>query len=252
MNIVILGSGNVAASLGRKFLTAQHQILQVYGRNTVTGNLLAKEWGTEYCNNLKQINRNADIYILAIADNAIEEITKNLQLPGKLIAHTAAAVPMDVLKTVSERYGVIYPLQSLRKEVVTTDIPFYIEAVNNASLQILKELAQSISTLPVLIADYKTRIKLHIAAVMVNNFTNHIFVMAENFCNKENIDFKMLLPLIQNTANRVATTSPSLLQTGPAVRGDVNSITIHEEMLEQYPAMLKLYKCISDSIRQCN
>lgn len=249
MDIVIIGSGNVASVLGRKLVAAGHRIVQVLSRNSTAASELAYEWNTESANYSSLINKEADVYIIAVADSAIPEVAKDLQLGDKIVVHTAASVQMDVLKNASINYGVLYPLQSLRKEQTPIpEIPIYIEAVNNTTKQVLEALATSIYKGKTLVADLDKREKLHVAAVLVNNFTNHIFSLAEDYCLKENIEFKELLPLIHNTFNRLSTASPSIMQTGPAIRGDMTTIHKHVQILENYPQLLKLYQFLTDSI----
>lgn len=249
MNIVIIGSGNVAAVLGRKFVAAGHHIMQVLSRNAAAASELAYEWNTESANYSSLINKDADVYIVAVADSAIDDVVWDLRLGDKVVAHTAAAVKMDVLKEVTTNYGVFYPLQSLRKEQEPIpEVPVYIEAVNDRTRQVLYALAQSVYKGPHLTADYDKRVKLHIAAVLVNNFTNHIFSLAEDYCRKEGIDFAVLLPLIDNTFNRLHQTSPAAMQTGPAARGDMETVQQHMQLLSEYPQLLKLYKFLTESI----
>src|SRR5690349_6915651 len=116
MDIVIIGSGNVAAVLGRKFKAAGHHILQVIGRNAKAASELAYEWETKSANYLSLVNKHAEVYIIAVADDAINSVAAELKLKDKVVAHTAGSVSKDVLKNVSDHYGVFYPLQSLRKE----------------------------------------------------------------------------------------------------------------------------------------
>ena len=249
MDIVIIGSGNVAAVLGRKFVAAGHQILQILSRNAAAASELAYEWNTESANYRSLINKDADVYIVAVADDAIEDIVKDLYLPGKVVAHTAAAVKMDILKKVTKNYGVFYPLQSLRKEQgQVPEIPIYIEAATETAQTVLNKLARSVYSKAGLTADLDKRTKLHVAAVLVNNFTNYIFSLAENYCKKEEIDFAELLPLIENTFSRLHENAPADLQTGPAVRGDLETIHKHLILLEKYPQLSKLYQFLTESI----
>src|SRR6188474_1572921 len=129
MKIVIIGSGNVAAVLGRKFKSAGHEILQVLSRNAREASRLAYEWDTESANYISLLNRDADVYIIAVNDDSIEKVAADIKLPGKVVAHTAASVSKDVLKNVTDHYGVFYPIQSLRKEMTTLPaIPLYVKA----------------------------------------------------------------------------------------------------------------------------
>jgi predicted short-subunit dehydrogenase-like oxidoreductase (DUF2520 family) len=253
MDIVIIGSGNVAAVLGRKFKAAGHNILQVVGRNASAASALAYEWDTESANYMTLLNKNADVYIIAVSDDAIEKVITELELPGKVVAHTAAAVSKDILKEVTEHYGVFYPLQSLRKEADNLpDIPVFFEGNDEVAQKKLEVLASSISSQTSTNTGDEYRLKLHVAAVFVSNFTNHLYMLAESYCKKEGLDFRQLLPLLEETAQRVKNNSPSQLQTGPAIRHDKETIQKHLELLNEYPRLKNIYILLSESIQQSN
>jgi len=251
MDIVIIGSGNVATVLGKKIKAAGHNIVQVVGRNSTTASALAYELNTESTNYMTLLNRNADIYIIAVSDAAIEKVISDLQLPGKVIVHTAAAVSKDVLQNVSPHYGVFYPLQSLRKEMPELpDVPVYFDASDDVAKSKLDALARSISVQVTEGAGQEERIKLHVAAVVVSNFVNHLYVLAEEYCKKEGIPFKQLIPLIEETADRVKTISPKDSQTGPAIRRDQETIHKHLEILQSHPHLKNIYVLLTESIQQ--
>lgn len=251
MDIVIIGSGNVAAVLGRKLKAAGHTILQILSRNATAASELAYEWDSESANYASVINQNADVYLIAVSDNAIESIAHDLKLPGKIVAHTAAAVSKDVLKNISDNYGIFYPFQSLRKEMPNLpDIPFYIDGSNSFTKNKLEELAHSISDRPPVNADDEQRMKLHICAVLVSNFVNHLYVLAEKYCEKEGIDFAQLLPLIEETALRLSEVSPKEAQTGPAIRHDEETIQKHLQLLNGNPSLQHIYRLLTESIQQ--
>jgi predicted short-subunit dehydrogenase-like oxidoreductase (DUF2520 family) len=251
MDIVIIGSGNVAAVLGRKFKAAGHNILQIYSRNNVAASALAYEFDTESTNYKTLINKNAEVYIIAVADDAINDVVTELRLPGKVVAHTAASVPKEILKTVTEHYGVFYPLQSLRKEMAELpDIPVFFDGSDDIAKLKLEQLAHSIAKVKVVLANDADRMKLHVAAVVVSNFTNHLYVLAEEYCRQEGLDFKQLLPLIEETALRIKNTSPKLAQTGPAIRHDKETIQKHIDVLKNHPQLKNLYVLLTESIQQ--
>jgi predicted short-subunit dehydrogenase-like oxidoreductase (DUF2520 family) len=251
MNIVIIGSGNVAAVLGRKFKAAGHTISQIYSRNNVAASALAYEFDTESTNYKSMINKTADVYLIAVADDAINDVVTELRLPGKVVAHTAASVPKEILKTVTDHYGVFYPLQSLRKEMTDLpDIPIFFDGSDDIAKMKLENLAHSIAKVKVVQANDNDRLKLHVAAVVVSNFTNHLYVLAEEYCLKEGLDFKQLLPLIEETALRIKNTSPKLAQTGPAIRHDKETIQKHIELLKNHPQLKHLYVLLTESIQQ--
>ncbi|MDP4263140.1 MAG: DUF2520 domain-containing protein [Bacteroidota bacterium] len=252
MDIVIIGSGNVASVLGRKFKTGGHRILQVVSRNASAASKLAYEWDTESTNYISLINKNAEVYIIAVADDAIGDIASELAIPAKkIVAHTAAAVSKDILRKVSSHYGVFYPLQSLRKEMtLLPDIPIFFDGNDEKTTKTLEQLAHSIAREKVLRADDDSRLKLHVAAVIVSNFTNHLYSLAEEYCRKEGLDFKQLLPLIEETALRIKDISPQQAQTGPAIRHDKETLEKHLQLLKNYPQLKNIYLLLTESIQQ--
>lgn len=247
MDIVIIGTGNTATVLGRKLKGVGHNIVQVYGRNAKAASDLAYELDTESTNYWAVVNRTADIYLLAVSDIAVEEIVKELQLPNKTIVHTAASVSKNVLNK-SQHYGVFYPLQSLKKEsAYLPDTPIIIDASDKQTLDLLENLANTITN-NVVKANDEERMKLHLAAVFSNNFVNYLYSLAEEYCRVEGINFKLLVPLIQETALRIQTINPLEAQTGPAFRHDAGTIQKHEELLKNHPELKKFYLLFTESI----
>jgi predicted short-subunit dehydrogenase-like oxidoreductase (DUF2520 family) len=248
MNIVIIGTGNTATILGKKLRQAGHEILQVFGRDSIAASELAYALNTESTNYWNVVNRNADVYVLAVSDIAIEEVIRELQLPRKTVVHTAASVPLNVLSSAGSSYGVFYPLQSLKKETgYLPEIPVIIDASNEETFGLLEKLADSISAHVVRAGD-EQRKKIHLAAVFCNNFVNHLYALTEQYCIKEKIDFTLLHPLIEETALRVKDLSPSKAQTGPAVRHDQSTLDRHRELLEAHPQLKEFYELFTRSI----
>ncbi|HEX2606893.1 MAG TPA: DUF2520 domain-containing protein [Flavisolibacter sp.] len=250
MEIVIIGTGNTASVLGRKLKAAGHRIVQVYGRDSAAASELAYDLNTESTNYWNVVNREADIYVLAVSDIAIEEVIKELQLPDKTIVHTAAAVSKNIFEKQALHYGVFYPLQSLKKGIIMDrEIPILIDASDETTLQELEKLAHTISD-TVYEADDEQRLKLHMAAVFCNNFVNHIYFLMQQYCRREGLDFTLLQPLIRETAERIEFMSPAESQTGPALRKDRPTIQKHLELLTDYPQLKEIYQLMSESIIQ--
>jgi predicted short-subunit dehydrogenase-like oxidoreductase (DUF2520 family) len=251
MDIVLIGSGNVAAVLGRKFWRAGHHILQIYSRNASAASALAYEWDTESTNYKTMVNPDADVYIIAVNDDSIADVADNLRLPGKVVAHTAASVSKDVLKSITTHYGVFYPLQSLRKEMPQLpQVPVFVDGSDEKAKRTLEELARSISGTDLTVAGDDDRLKLHVAAVVVSNFVNHLYALAEDYCRKEGLDFKLLLPLIEETALSKKHISAAEAQTGPALRQDKETIQKHLELLNTHPQLKHIYLLMTESIQQ--
>lgn len=250
MRIVLIGSGNVSTVLGRKMIRAKHQVVQVYSRDKTHADALAGELAASSVSTPAEIDQTAGIYVIAVSDDELIHVQNWLTLKQGLVVHTAGSVSKEVLKEVSPDYGVLYPLQSLRKEMETIpEIPFLIDANNEGNKKILMQFAESISD-DVRIAEDEERFKLHLAAVITANFSNHLYALAADYCKKESVDFMMLLPLISEVAGRINNNSPSDLQTGPAVRNDVVTILKHRGMLKEYPALMELYDVFTKSIRE--
>lgn len=248
MNITIIGSGNVATVLGRLLAGSGYRISQVLSRNMQHARALASELSADAISSVDELSPGSEIYIVAVTDDYLREISSWLKLNGQLVVHTAGSVELEVLKKTSSNYGVFYPLQSLRKELDTIPgIPLLIDANTEQGKSKLFSLAHSISDI-VWNANDEERKKLHLAAVMTNNFSNHLYALAEEFCKKEGVEFGMLYPLLSETVRRLKDDSPQNLQTGPAARNDIQTIEKQRDMLDAYPRLQKLYDFFTKSI----
>lgn len=251
MDIVLLGSGNVATQLGKALVRAGHRIKQVYSRTETHARTLAEALGTGSTTDSAAIDAQADVYILAVKDDAIATVAA--QLPPALsgvVVHTAGSVAMDVLAAHASAYGVLYPLQtfSKTKDVGFSTVPIAVEASDETVQVKLEALAADLSK-RVFRCDSTQRLSLHTAAVFACNFTNHFYAIAADILNGHRLDFDLLRPLILETAQKVMEHSPKDVQTGPAVRNDVSTMEKHLALLETDPALAQLYRLISARIR---
>jgi predicted short-subunit dehydrogenase-like oxidoreductase (DUF2520 family) len=250
MNVVILGSGNVATVFGLLIKNAGHSILEVVSRHIEHAQILADKLKAQVRPGISSIINHADIYIIAVSDDSIKNIANLLNLKNKIVIHTSGATSKNVLEKASDSYGVIYPLQSLRKEAKHTPIiPLLIDGNTPNVIKTITAFAETISE-RVKYAGDEERIKIHLSAVFVSNFTNHLYALAADYCKKERCDFSLLIPLISEVANRIANYDPETVQTGPAVRYDVITIQNHLERLTSYPKLQKIYWILTESIQQ--
>jgi len=248
MIISIIGSGNTATVLGRMLIEKKHLINEIIGRNKIEVKHLAETLHAKECNTISNADKNSDVYIIAVKDDAVAEVTNQLQLGEKIVVHTTGSIAINVLGNASVNYGVLYPLQSLRKELSYAPvIPFLVDGNNVFTRENIFDLACSISG-SVFFADDETRLKYHLSAVIVSNFINHLFTLTKDYCNKNKIDFNFLLPLIEETVNRLHQHDPSLMQTGPAIRGDEVTMQKHLELLNSFPHLKNIYELMSKSI----
>jgi predicted short-subunit dehydrogenase-like oxidoreductase (DUF2520 family) len=249
MDIVIVGTGNTATVLGKRLKNSGHKIVQVFGRDPRKAASLAGILGASPVSQYREVSFSADLMILAVSDSAIVEVASQLPGPCSLVVHTAASISKDVLKGTGSAFGVFYPLQSLKKNrSAIVDIPILIDASDSGSISLLRELAESLSGM-VTIAGDEERLRLHLAAVICNNFVNHLYVLAEQYCLQENLDFSLLLPLINETAGALQEIPASAAQTGPARRGDHQTIEKHLHLLNSHPQLGEIYRVLTKSIR---
>jgi len=249
MDIVIIGSGNTATVLGRKSLAAGHRIIQVYSRNSNHANTLATRLGTSSTSYISSIEKKADLMIIALRDDAVGSFVKDLGKVNATVVHTAGSLSIQDLRDASESYGVVYPLQSLRREIeIIPPLSLLVEGNDPKTKVLLKKFASGIAD-TVIETNDDSRLKYHVAATIVNNFTNYLFSMAESFCKKENISFAVLQPLIEETVIRLRNSSPLDTQTGPAIRGDQETINKHRKILSGYPAILSFYDKFTEEIQ---
>ncbi|WP_436484383.1 Rossmann-like and DUF2520 domain-containing protein [Chitinophaga sp. ARDCPP14] len=250
MDVVIVGTGNVAHCFGHLLKIHGHQVKQVVSRNKEHARELGEMLHANYTDDLQDINMDADVYLLAVSDAAIPELNDQLRLGKRMVAHTAGAVPLAAISRISSNTGVVYPLQSIRKEVKSyPPIPVMLEASNDEVLRRLQSLAQSISG-SVTITSSEQRLKYHLTAVLCNNFTNHLIAQAKAYCEKEQLDFNLLQPIIKETFDRLEKFAPESVQTGPALRQDETTMSLHRELLAGDPYLQLVYQVMSDAIYQ--
>ncbi|WP_196888069.1 Rossmann-like and DUF2520 domain-containing protein [Aureivirga sp. CE67] len=246
IKIVILGAGNVASHMIRRFQNVEQiEIIQLYNRT--------KEKLNEFAH-LAPITdsdaeiADADVYIISVSDDYIEEVAQKLVSKKGIVVHTSGSASMERLLP-NENIGVFYPLQTFSKdkEIDFSKIPFCLEAKQEVSYKILEVLAKAISN-SVFAIDSEQRKILHVAAVFVNNFTNYIYQMGSDICETYDIPFEILIPLIQETSSKIETLHPKEAQTGPAKRNDKTTITNHLKLLNE--KQQEIYSLLTKAIQE--
>lgn len=248
MKISIIGSGNVATVLGRLLKQKNFTVEEVVSRNKIHAERLAQELNAHAIENIESLSKNSDVYIIAVNDDAVEKVSNKLNVDNKIAVHTCGSASIDILKNTSKNFGVLYPLQSLRKEISYAPvIPFLISANNEQTKDVIKKIASLLSN-NVAEANDEQRLRYHLSAVIVSNFTNHLFVLADEYCKTNHLNFSLLLPLIQEIVRRLEAFHPAEMQTGPAIRGDISTIEKHLDLLKDFPQLKNIYQVISESI----
>jgi predicted short-subunit dehydrogenase-like oxidoreductase (DUF2520 family) len=246
---IIIGTGNVAFHLGKVLQDKNIHILQVLGRTSEPVRKLARILKADHTLDFDEINIKADLYIIAVSDDAISEVIKQLHLDRQLVVHTAGSIPMSVFEGHFENYGVFYPLQTFTKnrQIGFDEVPVCIEANNRENTKKLVQLARLISHKSMMM-DSNKRAVLHLAAVFACNFTNHMYSVAGRILENEDIDFSVLHPLIIETAVKATVMKPAEAQTGPAVRKNMILMDKQMKMLENDPAVREVYRILSENI----
>ncbi len=249
MNIVILGSGNIATHLGRAFKMAGQEISQVWSRDITRANALADTLAAEAIDNMFDLDRSADLFIIAVKDIAIREIALELKLSDQVLVHTSGSTGLSALEGASSKIGVFYPLQTFSKikSIDFRQIPIIIEANSPEVLASIRAIADRLSE-KVIELNSEQRKTLHVAAVFACNFTNHLFGLAQELLEEKGLDYELLKPLIEETLSKIEMNDPVSVQTGPAIRNDQVTIQAHLELLKHNPALSELYTKLSQSI----
>lgn len=246
IKVVLIGSGNVAQHLIQVLLQAKNvDLAQAFARNpNHLLHLLPEEKITSDYNKIIE----ADLYIISISDNAISEVSSQLPFENRLVVHISGTSDISVLHD-QNRKGVFYPLQTFTKgkEIDFSPIPICLEAEKESDYQLLEKLGNCISQKVVRISS-EQRKSLHVAAVFVCNFVNHLYHIGNEICTENNIPFEVLHPLIQETAHKIMELSPKEAQTGPALRNDTKTIEKHLDFLEN-PEYKNLYQLLTQSIQ---
>lgn len=246
--ISIIGSGNVAFHLAQIFFEKDLLVEEVYSRNKIEGKKLAELVNANFNSDIKAVGLNTDIIIMAISDDAIPAVCKKLNLDTQILAHTSGIANTEDLKMATKNYACFYPLQTFTKGAAVDfeNIPILINAANSQTLSDLKTIGFKISNTVKEISDIE-RQKLHLSAVIVNNFTNHLFSLSSKYLAKNKIDFNLLKPLIQETVHKISNSDPITNQTGPAKRNDLNTIEKHFSLIEDED-LKEIYKILTKSI----
>ena len=246
MKIAILGSGNVAYHLAKMFKEKNIPISQIFGRNEKDLQEISEQFEIPFSTTELA---DAELYFIAVNDDAVAAISKNIKNQNSLVAHTSGSLPKEILEG-NYRKASFYPLQTFSKSKMLqySEIPFFVEAENEADSQILENLALKISE-KVMKSHYEKRKYIHLTAVFACNFVNHLFARAKEISDSQQIPFHYFLPLIKETTSKIEKIEPKLAQTGPAIRNDEKILQLHEALITE-EEHLKIYQVMNESIKK--
>lgn len=253
MKIAIIGSGNVATHISTALQQAGNEIMCVYSKTKENATALADSLGCNVATSLEEISKDADLYLFSVKDDALKDLAESIAKTNEgkgIFVHTAGSVPMEIFNGLTERYGVLYPMQTFSKtrNVDFKKVPCFIEASDEETERQITALAEGI-TEKVQRCSSEKRKRIHLAAVFACNFTNHCYRLAERVVEKEGLDFELFLPLIEETARKVTEMSPRKAQTGPMVRWDVEVMNRQLDLIDDERTKM-IYRLMAESIHR--
>lgn len=246
--VAIVGTGNIAWHLSEILLKIGMKISCISSRNLKHAEKLAALRNCK-ATDLKSLDRNVDLIIIAVSDDAIIGVSQQVPEGNYIVVHTSGSVSIDVFKDRFKHFGVLYPLQSFSKskKIDYKTVPILVEGNSKQTSMLLESFANKISE-RVELMDSERRGNLHLSAVIVNNFVNFLATKSYDFLENNNIDGSLLQPLMQETIERLKVNHPREMQTGPAKRNDKNIIEKHLKQLDSNPKLQSLYRQISQQI----
>ena len=250
MKIVVIGSGKVATWFGEVLFKNKQEIIQIYSRNISNAKILADKINSTAIDDLKKINTSADVYILAVKDDAVEKVISDLPPLKGLVINTSGSMDISILKNVSGSFGVMWPVVSVTNPMNNdNEFVMSVEASDDHSLQQVEKIS-SLFTNQIYKLTTAQRQVLHLSAVFGNNFTNYFITIAQDLLTENNIHPSILQPMLRNMVKQYDKLPAEQLQTGPAKRKDTGTMQRHIHLLQNKPEWQMLYKLISENIRE--
>ena len=252
LKIVILGAGNIARFFLQQLSGQEAEVVQLYNHRAESAEDISKQYGIPLVTQSAAIDRDADLYLFCIKDQAIEELAAQLSLrPEQTAIHCAGSQSLELLQATGSNMAVVWPLYSINKNKLPRErtIPLVIEASNDYAAKQAKAFATLISD-NITPVSFAQRQYLHLSAVMVNNFTNHLLAIGSRICAEQSLPYDLLKPIIEQTFANAMMQDPAAIQTGPAMRNDVPTMDKQVQLLQPHPEWESLYRSISNSIEK--
>ncbi|MGC3945977.1 MAG: DUF2520 domain-containing protein [Chryseolinea sp.] len=250
--VAFIGSGNLAWHLAAALDNTEYAVREVYSRNPAHAEQLVERlYEAEVKATLDFSTSNCGIFILAVTDDALQDIVREIVLPEDcVLLHTSGSQPLEVLRyAATPKIGVLYPLQTFTRDVDVdlSEVPLFVEAANPETADVLMDMANALSDNVVKLTSPE-RLALHLAAVFASNFTNHMLYMAQEIMKENSLSYDWLKPLIATMITKSLRVGPENAQTGPARRGDFETLDRHMQLLQDDEPAAELYRVISQDI----
>jgi predicted short-subunit dehydrogenase-like oxidoreductase (DUF2520 family) len=251
-SVAFIGSGNLAWHLAAALDNTDYAVREVFSRNPLHAEQLVERlYEADVKATLDFSTSNCDIFILAVSDDALQDVVREIVLPEDcVLLHTSGSQPLEVLRyAATQKIGVLYPLQTFTRNVQVdlSEVPLFIESANPDTAEVLTAMARALSDNVVKITSPE-RLALHVAAVFASNFTNHMLFIAQEIMKEHSLSYDWLKPLIATMISKSLQVGPENAQTGPAKRGDFETLDRHMQLLQDDEPTAELYRVISQDI----
>lgn len=225
--ITIIGTGNVAEILGQRLFDEGIQVVSVVGRNKERASELAYKWSARI-EDIADIS--GEFVLVCLPDSVTKNVVEQID-DQKIVAYTAGSLSLTEIS--HPNCGVFYPLQTFSKarKENTLRYPILIESKSSSVSDFLKELGNKISD-QVEYCDSEKRKHIHLSAVFINNFSNHVIYLGQKLARQKDIDPQLFAALIEETFAKLKDITPKEAQTGPAARNDLATIKSHLNLLQ--------------------
>ena len=223
---------------------------QVLSRSFEHAQMLARRVDAQPIDRWQRLDEDADVYLLAVTDDALYDLALDLRLPSALVLHTSGSTPLTVLKPISRRHGVVWSPQTFVRDIAMDyrRLPLCIEG-SSPEVEVEMEELMSLVSPCIYHLDHEQRRQAHLAAVWVSNFVNALNATAQDLMARNGLDFDMLRPLAEQTLRKWDYGNLWLQQTGPAIRHDEKTLNAQRRLLLDQPQLLALYDQLTELIQ---
>lgn len=189
----------------------------------------------------------SELIILCVPDDAIARVSETYS--GRPMAHTSGTNASDILAGNGPKAS-MHPIQTVRigaEPEVFHGIQMSLEG-DAELVTLLSGLVTDVGAIPLHVTKEQKK-AIHLAAVMVSNFTIALHMLADDVLNSAQVpttSAELFKPLMERTMANLREVGPIEARTGPAVRGDVETIRAHLAILQGYPSAVAAYKALSE------
>ena len=226
----IVGPGRAGRSLARALAAAGWEVAGVLGRG----------------DDVAGAGDGVDLVVLATPDAAIAEVAQRVRpRPGVVVAHLSGAAGLEVLAP-HERRAAVHPLMALpTAEVGARRLRggWFAVAGDPVATEVVAALGGR-----AFVVDDADRPAYHEAAVVASNHVVALLGQVERLAAAVGVPFEAYLDLVAATLDNVRDLGPGAALTGPAARGDEDTIRAHMAALP--PAEREAYAALADAARR--